>query len=70
MVLIVLALLELAVILAFWRRSDPGDGDGPDHGGGPWRRPRRPPPDPPVCWEEWERQFSGDPAGSTRHPPD
>jgi hypothetical protein len=36
--------------------DDPGsDGDGPGSGRG---RPRRPPPRPPVNWQEFERQFA------------
>ena len=71
MILLAMAILEFAVIMAFWRRGDPGDG-GPDQGGGggPWRRPRRPPPDPPVSWQEWERQFTDEPAGVGRDSPD
>jgi hypothetical protein len=50
-------------ILLIWIRSDPGgpDGDEPDSGsdgGSRRRRPRRPPPDGPVSWPDFERQFA------------
>ena len=57
--------LQFGVIVILRRifRADTGDDDEPgSDGGGPGRRrgpaPRRPPPDGPVCWPEFERQFS------------
>jgi hypothetical protein len=56
--------LQLGVMLILWRafgrggadEDDPGlGGDGP---GGRHRRPRKPPPDDPECWPEFERQFA------------
>jgi hypothetical protein len=55
---------QLALLLILWRafRSDgpdddsPGsDGDGPGRGR---RRPRKPPPDAPDWWPEFERDFA------------
>jgi hypothetical protein len=57
--------LQVAVVLILWRVFRRGDTDGDDPGpggGGPgWRRrpgPRKPPPNDPVCWPEFERQFA------------
>ena len=53
--------LQLVVGLILWRVFRYGDPDDDEPGGeGPgWRRrgPRKPPPDQPVCWPEFERQF-------------
>ena len=62
-VLVTMAALELAVLIAFSRigRSyEPGSDDDQDEDGPGWRRdgPRTPPPDSPVCWPEFEREFA------------
>ena|SRR5215217_6667735 len=49
-----------AVLWLVARRGSEGD-DPPSDGDGPgWdrRRPRRPPPEPPLNWQEFERQFA------------
>jgi hypothetical protein len=55
-------LFELWGVLLLRRlfRRDDGDEPGPDGDGPGWRRrgPRKPPPDEPVCWPEFERQFA------------
>ena len=61
-ILVAIATLELAVMIAFsriGRRNDPGDDDQDDDGPG-WGRdePRTPPPDSPVSWPEFEREFA------------
>jgi hypothetical protein len=62
--LVVIVSLQLVVGLILWRvfRYGGPDDDDPGRGGdGPgWgrRRPRKPPPDQPVCWPEFERQFA------------
>jgi hypothetical protein len=57
--------LQLAIMLVLRRifRPDGGDGDDPGSGGddpgwGRDRGPRTPPPEGPVCWPEFERQFA------------
>ena len=64
-VLAAMAAWQLGLMLILWRvfRRGGTDGDDPGSGGdGPgWRRrrrPRTPPPDGPVCWPEFERQFA------------
>jgi hypothetical protein len=62
-VLVAIATLELAVMIAFSRigRSGGSDDDQDEGGDDPgWGRegPRTPPPDAPVCWPEFERQFA------------
>ena len=62
-VLAVIAGLELALLIACARvgRSGPEDDDpGSDDDGPGWGdpQPRTPPPDAPVCWPEFERQFA------------
>jgi len=62
-ILVAIATLELAVMIAFSRIGrpyDPGDdADGDDDDPG-WGRdePRTPPPDAPVSWPEFERDFA------------
>jgi hypothetical protein len=61
-VLAAMIVLELWGMLILRRIFMPDDGDDPgSDGDGPgWRRrgPRTPPPDAPVCWPEFERQFA------------
>lgn len=64
-ILMAIFALQFAVMLILRRifRPDDADGDDPGSGGdGPgWRRgrgPRKPPPDEPVDWPEFERQFA------------
>ena len=62
-VLVAIATLEIAVMIAFARigRSGGSDDDQDQGGDDPgWGRggPRTPPPDAPVCWPEFERQFA------------
>lgn len=64
-ILMAIFALQFAVMLILRRifRPDDADGDDPGSGGdGPgWRRgrgPRTPPPDEPVDWPEFERQFA------------
>ena len=62
-VLVAIATLEIAVMVAFARigRSGGSDDDQDQGGDDPgWGRggPRTPPPDAPVCWPEFERQFA------------
>src|SRR3954471_15961394 len=57
--LVVIAMLELVAMVSIGRwgdeDADDSDGDGPG-----WRRdgPRTPPPDEPVCWPDFEREFA------------
>jgi hypothetical protein len=64
-VLVALFALQFGILLILRHifRAGGSDGDDPgSDGGGPGRRrspaPRRPPPDDPVCWPEFERQFA------------
>ena len=62
-ILIAIATLELAVMIAFsriGRGRDPGDDQDQDDDGPGWGRdgPRTPPPDAPVSWPEFEREFA------------
>ena len=62
-VLVAIATLEIGVMIAFSRigRSGGSDDDQDEGGDDPgWGRgsPRTPPPDAPVCWPEFERQFA------------
>ena len=49
-------------MIVFSRIGRGGSGDDQDQGGDDpgWRRdgPRTPPPDAPVCWPDFERQFA------------
>jgi hypothetical protein len=62
-ILVAIATLELAVMIAvsrIGRPYDPGDdADGDDDDPG-WGRdgPRTPPPDAPVSWPDFEREFA------------
>jgi hypothetical protein len=62
-ILVAIATLELAVMIAVSRIGRPydpdDDADGDDDGPG-WGRdgPRTPPPDAPVSWPEFERDFA------------
>jgi hypothetical protein len=63
-----LVMLYIATVMIFWRvvesrgGEDGGDRPGSGSGGGPgWGRrcpPRKPPPDAPVWWGEFERRFA------------
>jgi hypothetical protein len=61
-VLAAMIVLELWGMLILRRifKGDDGDDPGSDGDGPGWRRrgPRKPPPDEPVCWPEFERQFA------------
>ena len=66
--------LAIMVILRLIFRSDDADGDDPGSGGddpgwGRDRGPRTPPPEGPVCWPEFERQFAEYVAASPQRVP-
>jgi hypothetical protein len=72
-ILIAIFALQLAVMLILRRIFRPHDADDDDPGSGGdgpgWRRgrgPRKPPPDEPVDWPEFERQFAEHVAASLR----
>jgi hypothetical protein len=59
--LLAFALLQLLMGIVVWRLFRPsGQSDGGDDGGsdGDDIVPKRPPPDPVICWPEFERQFA------------
>ena len=55
-VLLVMAAIQLGLMLLVWIVFRRGSGNGPD--GGSRRRPPKRPPEGPVCWEAFERQFA------------
>src|SRR3954454_10092349 len=64
-VLLLILVLFVATMVILWLTLKPLSGsegdDDPDSGGGGLdrgRRPAKPPPDPPVCWDELEPQFA------------
>jgi hypothetical protein len=72
-ILIAIFALQLAVMLILRRifRADDTEDDDPGSGGDDpgWRGgrgPRKPPPDEPVDWPEFERQFAEHVAASLR----
>jgi|tagenome__1003787_1003787.scaffolds.fasta_scaffold20365632_2 hypothetical protein len=60
--LVAIAILELVAMIGISRLGVSGDtdADDPDGDGPGWRRdgPRTPPPDEPVCWPDFEREFA------------